>query len=130
VRADGAGDVTRTHIAWTLSRGAPLTPSPLLVGDDLYIVNDNGIASALDAKTGAVHWQQRLGGTFSASPVFADGHIYFTSEDGETTVVAPGRQFQKLTVNRIDEPTLASLAISGGSIFIRGESHLYRIAAQ
>jgi len=130
VRADGAGDVTRTHIAWTLSRGAPLTPSPLLVGDDLYIVNDNGIASALDAKTGAVHWQQRLGGTFSASPVFADGHLYFTSEDGETTVVAPGRQFQKLTVNRIDEPTLASLAISGGSIFIRGESHLYRIAAQ
>lgn len=128
VRADGAGDVTRTHVAWTLSRGAPLTPSPLLVGDDLYIVNDNGIASALDAKTGAIQWQQRLGGTFSASPVFADGRIYFTSEDGETTVIPPGRQFRKLAVNRIDEPTLASLAISGGSIFIRGESHLYRIA--
>jgi outer membrane protein assembly factor BamB len=130
VRADGAGDVTRTHIAWTLNRGAPLTPSPLLVGDDLYVVNDNGIATALDAKTGAIQWQQRLGGTFSASPVFADGRIYFTSEDGETTVIAPGRQFRKLTVNRIDEPTLASLAISAGSIFIRGESHLYRIAQQ
>jgi len=130
VRADGAGDVTRTHIAWTLNRGAPLTPSPLLVGDDLYVVNDNGIASALDAKTGAIHWQQRLGGTFSASPVLADGRIYFTSEDGETTVIAPGRQFRKLALNRIDEPTLASLAISGGSIFIRGESHLYRIAEQ
>jgi outer membrane protein assembly factor BamB len=130
VRADGAGDVTRTHIAWTLSRGAPLTPSPLLVGDDLYVVNDNGIATALDAKTGAIQWQQRLGGTFSASPVFADGRIYFTSEDGETTVIAPGRQFRKLAVNRVDEPTLASLAISGGSIFMRGESHLYRIAQQ
>jgi outer membrane protein assembly factor BamB len=130
VRADGAGDVTRTHIAWTLSRGAPLTPSPILVGDDLYVVNDNGIATALDAKSGAIHWQQRLGGTFSASPVFADGRLYFTSEDGETTVIAPGRQFRKLAVNRIDEPTLASLAISGGSIFIRGESHLYRIAEQ
>jgi outer membrane protein assembly factor BamB len=130
VRADGTGDVTRTHIAWTLNRGAPLTPSPLLVGDDLYVVNDNGIATALDAKSGAIHWQQRLGGTFSASPVFADGRIYFTSEDGETTVIAPGRQFRKLVVNRIDEPTLASLAISGGSIFIRGESHLYRIAEQ
>jgi len=130
VRADGAGDVTRTHIAWTLNRGAPLTPSPLLVGDDLYVVNDNGIASALDAKTGAIQWQQRLGGTFSASPVLADGRIYFTSEDGETTVIAPGRQFRKLALNRIDEPTLASLAISGGSIFIRGESHLYRIAEQ
>jgi outer membrane protein assembly factor BamB len=130
VRADGTGDVTRTHIAWTLNRGAPLTPSPLLVGDDLYVVNDNGIASALDAKTGAIHWQQRLGGTFSASPVLADGRIYFTSEDGETTVVAPGREFRKLAMNRIDEPTLASLAISGGSIFMRGESHLYRIAEQ
>jgi outer membrane protein assembly factor BamB len=130
VRADGTGDVTRTHIAWTLSRGAPLTPSPLLVGDDLYVVNDNGIASALDAKSGAIRWQQRLGGTFSASPVFADGRVYFTSEDGETTVIAPGGPFRKLAVNRIDEPTLASLAISNGSIFIRGESHLYRIAQQ
>ena len=130
VRADGGGDVTRTHIAWRFSRGAPLTPSPVLVGDDLYIVNDNGIASALDARTGAIHWQQRLGGTFSASPVFADGRIYFTSEDGETTVIAPGGQFRKLAFNRIDEPTLASLAISGGSIFIRGDSHLYRIAEQ
>jgi outer membrane protein assembly factor BamB len=130
VRADGSGDVTRTHIAWTLSRGAPLTPSPLLVGDDLYVVSDGGIASALDANTGAVRWQQRLGGTFSASPVFADGRIYFTSEDGETTVVAPGQPFRKVAVNRIDEPTLASLAISNGSIFIRGDAHLYRIAQQ
>ena len=62
VRADGTGDVTRTHIAWTLRRGAPLTPSPLLVGDELYVVSDSGIASCLDAKTGETHWQQRLGG--------------------------------------------------------------------
>ena len=83
VRPDGTGDVTKTHIAWTLRRSAPLTPSPLLVGDELYIVNDGGIASCLDATTGALHWQQRLGGNFSASPVFADGRIYFLSEEGD-----------------------------------------------
>ena len=57
VRADGTGDVTKTHIAWTLSRGAPLTPSPLLVGDELYVVSDNGIASCLDAVDGSPRWQ-------------------------------------------------------------------------
>jgi outer membrane protein assembly factor BamB len=67
VRPDGKGDVTRTHVAWKLSRGAPLTPSPLLAGDELYVVTDNGIASCLDARTGAVHWQQRLGNSFSVA---------------------------------------------------------------
>src|SRR4029450_10747805 len=86
VRVDGTGDVTRTHIAWTLRRGAPLTPSPLLVGDELYVVNDGGIATAVDAKSGRVIWQQRLGGTFSASPIFADGRIYFLSEQGVATI--------------------------------------------
>ena len=69
IRADGTGDVTKTHIAWTLSRGAPLTPSPLLVGDALYVVNDGGILSCLDATTGETRWVQRLGGSYSASPV-------------------------------------------------------------
>src|SRR5712691_7348262 len=67
VRADGTGDVTKTHIAWRMRRAAPLTPSPLLVGDELYVVSDIGIASCLDATTGAVHWLQRLGGNYSAS---------------------------------------------------------------
>ena len=127
VRPDGAGDVTKTHVAWTLRRGAPLTPSPLLVGDELYIVNDNGIASCLDAKTGATHWQQRLGGTYSASPVSADGRIYFLDEDGASTVIAPGQEFRKLATNRLDGATLASMAVSVGSIFIRSDSFLYRI---
>ena len=127
VRADGTGDVTRTHIAWTLRRGAPLTPSPLLVGDELYIVSDNGIASCLDAKTGETHWQQRLGGNFSASPVFADGRIYFLSEEGVATVIAPGKTFRTLATNQLDGATLASIAVSGGSVFIRSNSHLYRI---
>jgi outer membrane protein assembly factor BamB len=129
VRADGQGDVTRTHIAWTLTRGAPFTPSPLLVGDELYVVSDTGILTTVDARTGAIHYQQRLGGNYSASPVFADGRIYFQSEEGVTTVIPPGRQFGRLATNRLDGATLASMAIAGGAIFIRSDSHLYRIQA-
>jgi outer membrane protein assembly factor BamB len=127
VRPDGTGDVTKTHIAWTLQRAAPYTPSPLLVGDELYVVSDIGIATCLDAKTGETHWQQRLGGNFSASPVFADGRIYFLSEEGAATVIAPGTVFRKLTTNQLDGATLASIAVSGGSLFIRSNTHLYRI---
>ena len=129
VRADGKGDITRTHTAWRLQRGAPLTPSPLLVGDELYIVSDIGIASALDAKTGAPHWVQRLGGNYSASPVFADGRIYFQSEEGVTTAIAPGAEFRVLARSQLDGAMLASMAVSSGSVFIRTDSHLYRIGA-
>jgi outer membrane protein assembly factor BamB len=129
VRADGKGDVTRSHVAWTLSRGAPFTPSPILVGDELYVVSDTGILTTVDARTGAIHYQQRLGGNYSASPVFADGRIYFQSEEGVTTVIPPGRQFGRLAVNRLDGQTLASMAVAGGAIFVRSDSHLYRIQA-
>jgi len=127
VRADGTGDVTRTHTAWTQQRAAPYTPSPLLVGDVLYTVSDIGIAAALDAKTGVPYWQQRIGGNYSASPVHADGRIYFQNEEGLTTVVAPGTEFRVLARNQLDGGMLASMAVSGGSIFIRTEDHLYRI---
>jgi len=128
VRADGSGDVTKSHVAWTLRRGAPLTPSPLLVGDELYVVNDGGIVTCLNAKTGETYWVQRLGGTYSASPVFADGRIYFLSEEGMARVIAPGREFRVLATSKIDGDTLGSMAIANGSIFIRTDSYLYRIA--
>jgi outer membrane protein assembly factor BamB len=130
VRVDGSGDVTNTHIAWTLNRGVPHTPSPLLAGDELYIVSDLGIASCLDAKTGRIYWQQRLGGNYSASPVMADGRIYFQSEEGMTTVIAPGKEFQRLARNLLDGATLASIAVSDGAMFIRTDSHLYRISSR
>jgi len=129
VRPDGTGDVTKTHIAWTLRRGVPYIASPLLVGDELFVVNDNGILTCLDARTGATHWQQRLGGNYSASPVFADGRIYFQSEEGVTTVIAPGREFRRLASNQNEESMQASMAVSGGSLFIRTDTHLYRITA-
>lgn len=127
VRPDGAGDVTRTHLAWRVERGTPLTPSPLIVGDDLYMVSDIGILTLLDARTGRVHKQARLPGNYSASPVFADGRIYFQSEEGVTTVLAPGHDFRVLATNRLDGATLASMAVSDGALFLRTDSHLYRI---
>ena len=130
VRADGRGDVTATHTAWTLRRGVPLTSSPLLVGDELYIVSDLGVATCLDARTGETHWRERLGGNFSASPVFADGRIYFQSEEGVTTVVAPGTAYRELATNRLDGAILASMAVADGSLFIRTHDHLYRIGGQ
>ena len=130
VRPDGSGDVTRSHVAWTLRRGAPFTPSPLLVGDELYMVNDAGIASCVDAKTGTLHWQQRLGGNYSASPVLADGRIYFLSEEGHATVLAPGRAFQRLASSQLDGGILASMAVADRSIFIRTTTHLYRIGTK
>lgn len=128
VRVDGRGDVTKSHIAWTLKRGVSLTPSPLLVGDELYLISDNGVASCVDAKTGAPHWQVRLGGNYSASPIYADGRIYFLSETGESVVIAPGKEFKQLARNQLDGQTLASMAVAGGSIFIRSQTHLYRLS--
>lgn len=130
VRADGAGDVTRSHVAWRLRRGAPLTPSPILVGDELYLVTDFGIATCVDARTGDVHWQERLGGNHSASPVFAGGRLYFQNEAGVTTVLSPGAEFEVLARNRVDGSTLASMAVSGGALFLRTDAHLYRIEEQ
>jgi outer membrane protein assembly factor BamB len=130
VRADGKGDVTKTHVAWRLTRGAPYTPSPLLVGSELYVVSDLGIVTCVDAVTGTVYWQQRIGGNHSASPVFAAGRIYFLSEEGVATVIAPGRTFQKLATNVLDGATLASMAVIDASILVRTQSHLYRLGAR
>lgn len=128
VRTDGHGNVTKTHIAWSLKRAVPLTPSPLLVGEELYLINDSGIASCLDARTGNEYWRVRLGGSHSASPIYADGRIYFLSEEGESVVIAPGRQYKVLATNQVDGETLASMAVSGGSIFVRSRTHLYRLS--
>jgi outer membrane protein assembly factor BamB len=129
VRADGTGDVTKTHIAWSLRRGAPLTPSPLLVGEELYMLTDGGILTCVDARSGAIHWQMRLGGTYAASPVYADGRIYLLGEHGGAMAIAPGREFRRLGASTLDGAMLASMAVAEESFFIRTDSHLYRIAA-
>jgi outer membrane protein assembly factor BamB len=128
VQPDGRGDVTKSKVVWKVDRAIPRTPSPLLVGNELYIVTDNGIATCIDAKTGEELWRARVGGNHSASPVYAGGRIYFLNEEGESVVIAPGRKLNHLATNQIDGPTLASMAISHSSIFIRSQTHLYRIS--
>jgi outer membrane protein assembly factor BamB len=128
VQPDGRGDVTKSKVMWKVDRAIPRTPSPLLVGNELYIVTDNGIATCIDAKTGEELWRARVGGNHSASPVYAGGRIYFLNEEGESVVIAPGRKLNHLATNQIDGPTLASMAISHSSIFIRSQTHLYRIS--
>ncbi len=129
IRPDGHGDVTETHVEWTLKKGAPHTPSPLLVGNELYLVSDGGIATCVDAKTGEEHWNERIGTKYSASPVFADGKIYFQDELGKGTVLKAGKKFQKLGENGFSEGTLASYCVGDGAIFVRTEKHLYKVAS-
>ncbi len=130
IRADGKGDVTDTHVAWTLTKQAPHTPSALLVGNELYVVSDGGVASCLDAKTGQVHWQERVGGNHSASPIHANGRIYFFSEEGNVSVVEAGRVFRVLAQNPLGERTLASCAVTGDALIVRTAGHLYRFEAK
>jgi len=129
VRVDGKGDVTDTHVAWSVSRGAPHTPSLVLDGEELYMVSDAGIASCLDAKNGTTIWSERLGGNFSASPVLAAGRVYFQNEEGVGFVVKAGRRYELLARNDVQERTLASPAFVGDSIVLRGSAHLYRFDA-
>ena len=126
VKLGGKGDVTKTHTKWILPRGAPHTPSMLLSGDELYMVSDGGIASCVDAKSGSVHWSERLGGSCSASPILAGEKLYVISESGVIYVLKTGKQFNLITKSSIEERTLASPAVAGGALYIRTEKNLYK----
>jgi outer membrane protein assembly factor BamB len=127
IRPGGDGDVTDTHVVWKIKKGAPNTPSALVVGDELYLVADGGMATCLNARTGTEIWRERLAGAYSASPLSADGKIYFQNEDGVGTVITAGRRFRQLGRNDLGEPSLASGAIADRALFLRTEKHLYRI---
>ena len=130
IEPGGTGDVTATHLRWTITKGAPNTPSMLLVGDDLYFVSDGGIASCVDARSGKVHWSERLGGDFSSSPLFGQGRLYFQNESGVGTVIAVGHEFKVLATNDLEERSLASYAVTDGAFFIRTDHNLFRINAE
>jgi len=127
VRPDGRGLVTDTHLVWKSKRGTPRRPSLLLVDDLLFMVDDNGVASCLEAKTGDEVWKERLGGNFSSSPIYAGGKIYFFDQDGQSTVIEASRTYKVLAVNRLENGFMASPAVSGNALFLRTKNDLYRI---
>ena len=128
VRPDGHGDISRSHVVWkSKAKNLPAKPSSVLVGELLFCVNDNGIATCLEAKTGATVWQERIHGFFSASPLAAPGRIYFFDHDGKTTVIAPERKLKVLAVNQLDDGFMASPAVTGKALILRTKTHLYRI---
>ena len=124
---DGTGELGDDRVAWKTTKAVPRNASPLVVGDELYMVSDNGVISCLDARSGEVHWQERLGGDCTASPLHADGRIYITDENGVTKVIAPGKTFQELATNELPGRTLASLATADGAIFLRTDTAIYRL---
>lgn len=127
IRPDGKGDVTDTHVAWTIDKFAPHSASMVVVGDEFYMVADNGVLTCADAKTGKVYYQERCTGPISASILYADDKLFLLDEKGLGVVVKPGKTFRVLAKNDLAERALASYAVLDNGLLIRTESHLWRI---
>jgi outer membrane protein assembly factor BamB len=127
VRPGGDGQRTRKDVVWELAQATPDSSTPVLWKNWLFFVSNAGIAQCVDAKTGQVQWKKRLNGDYRASPIAADGRVYFLNTQGLTTVVAASPDFRRLAENALDDDTLASLAVSDGRIFIRSRKALYSI---
>lgn len=129
IKADASnkGDVTATHLAWSIDKAAPHNPSMAVVGEEIYFVADNGILTCADAKTGTVHYSERCTGPISASLLAADGKIYLQDEKGLGVVIKPGKTYQVLAQNDLKERALASYAVIGSDLLIRTEGNLYRV---
>jgi outer membrane protein assembly factor BamB len=131
VKPGGNGDVTGSHVVWkSNSKAVSKLASPVTVGDLLFMVSDGGVLSCLEIASGHEVWKQRIGGHFAASPIFADGRIYFCDQDGRVTVIKPGRKFELLATNTLEDGCMASPAVSGKSLYLRTKTHLYRIESQ
>jgi len=127
VRPTGEGNITDSAIVWRLHKKVP-TRSSLLFHDGLiYMTTDAGVVNCVDAKTGAEVWHGRVDGTYSASPTYADGRIYFCNEQGKTTVLAAGHEFKVLAENQLSDGIMSSPAIAGNAIYVRTKSSVYRI---
>jgi outer membrane protein assembly factor BamB len=128
IRPTGSGDISDTHVDWTVKRNVPTRPAPILVDDLIYMVSDAAMATCLEAKTGKEVWTRRLGDKFSSSPVYADGRLYcFTQDDGKCYVLAAGREAKVVATNTLDDGCMASPAIAGKALFVRTKKALYRI---
>ena len=121
------GEETNDFIAWKSSKGSPYTPTPIIYGDLLYTVADNGVLTAYEAKSGTMIYQQRLPSSFSASPVAADGKLYFSSEDGDVFVVRAGPKYELMATNVMGQPVMATPAISDGLLILRTKDFVYAV---
>jgi outer membrane protein assembly factor BamB len=121
------GEDKNAFLAWSTSKGSPYTPTPIIYGGEFYVLADNGVLSAYDAKTGENIYQQRLPTSFSASPVAANGKLYLSSEDGDVFVIKAGRQYELLSRNTMGQPLMATPALSDGMLIIRGENTIYAL---
>ena len=130
VRYKENGKRVEPKIAWRFNKQMPQKPSPLLVNGLIYLLGDRGIATCLNATTGEEVWTHRLSGNFSASPLYADGKIYFMSHEGDIIVIAPGEEYHELAHNELKEQLMASPAAVDGALFIRSEKALYRFEQQ
>jgi hypothetical protein len=131
VKPGGRGDVTETHVLWKNERGTSFVPSAILVGERYYVADDKGIATCFDARNGKLLWRKRLEGRFTASPVSAEGKVFFTNEKGETVVIDASRQeYAELARNELGEDVYASPAISQGRFFFRTARHLVCIGSK
>lgn len=126
VPPSGEGEITK-NIAWRTNKTVPKRPSPLLIDDLLFMMNDGGVASCLDAKTSKEIWAKRLPGEYWASPLYADGLIYCFSQQGHIPVFKAGREFELVADNKLDDGFVASPAVAGKSLILRSKGHLYRI---
>jgi outer membrane protein assembly factor BamB len=127
VRPDGRGDITASHVVWKNTKGVPKHASHILAGDLLFMANEQGVLTCLDAKTGDVAWQKRIGGSFTASPIHSEGRVYFFGEAGETHIVAAEREFKLLGTNQLADGFMASPAVCDKSLILRTTKNLYRI---
>ena len=117
-------------MAWAARRAGIYMQTPLVLSDLLYACRDNGVLTCFDAATGREHFRERLEGGdkgFTASPVAADGKVYFTGESGDVVVLKAGEKFEVLATNTLGEPSLATPAVSGGVIFFRTRSHVVAV---
>ena len=127
IKLGGHGVLSANDLVWRMKKATPNKPSPTLVNGLLFTVNDGGIASCLDAKTGDVVWSERLGGNFSASPIYAEGRMYAGNEEGKFYVFEAGRQFKVLAENQFPDGFMSSPAVSGKALYLRTKTSLYRI---
>ena len=124
---DGQGDVSQTHVKFKVTKQIPAMPSPVLVNDQLYYVSDQGVVTCVNALSGEQIWTKRISGKYSSSPLYADGKLYFLSQEGKTTVLKPGREFDEVAVNQLDGQLMASPVVLDESLLLRSQTHLYRI---